>query len=234
MLLHGRELSDNEYIILLFVLNVTQDENALLSIDAVLKGMKPLQSERDVLFHIQEVLAPLGLVELRTKGNRRTQEAKRDGLIGLTWQGLAFLINYAEYYLARIRENYDEVPEKLIASLLRFIDLSAVPAADRYVSVTDNLPEFKKLEDALTVIYDAIVRDQNADELPIPNKRDVLADIEGVRAQIKSGAVRLSDLVSRIRPMVQSIAEVCKDIAVIAGAATAAYMAISNIITKLF
>jgi len=62
----------------------------------------------------------------------------------------------------------------------------------------------------------------------------VLADVEGVLAQIRGGYVRLSDLVIKLRPLVHNLAETCKDIAVVAGAATAAVWAIQQIIKSWF
>jgi hypothetical protein len=50
----------------------------------------------------------------------------------------------------------------------------------------------------------AFVRDQNANELPIPlqNKRAMIAELDGLIGQIRAGYVRLSDLTQRARPLV--------------------------------
>jgi hypothetical protein len=114
-----------------------------------------------------------------------------------------------------------------------YLELSNVPAADRYVSTADNLTGFQKLFRELEIIRDEIVRDLNKNEFPIPEKEAVLSDLDGILAQIKDGYVRLSDLTSRIRPLVRDIAEMCRDFIVIAGAASAAYIAISEVLHRL-
>lgn len=50
---------------------------------------------------------------------------------------------------------------------------------------------------------------QNANELPIPiqTKRAMAAELEGLIGQIRAGFVRISDLVSRARPLVKTIAD---------------------------
>lgn len=79
-----------------------------------------------------------------------------------------------------------------------------------------------------------IQKDMNANKLPIPNKNAVLSDLDGVLTQIKDGYVRLSDLTARVRPLVRNLAEWCKDFAIIAGAASAALLAIQSILKSLF
>ena len=52
--------------------------------------------------------------------------------------------------------------------------------------------------------------------------------------QTRAGFVRLSDLTQRARPLVKNIADTCKDVGVIAGAAYAAYEIIGKILAALF
>jgi hypothetical protein len=80
------------------------------------------------------------------------------------------------------------------------------------------------------------VRDQNANELPIPlqNKRAMIAELDGLIGQIKAGYIRLSDLTQRARPLVKSIADTCKDVAIICGSAYAAYEIIGKILGAIF
>jgi hypothetical protein len=61
---------------------------------------------------------------------------------------------------------------------------------DRYVNTSDNLPDFNKLVENLEVLKLEIIKDQNQNELPIPQKRAVIAELEGLVAQIKGGYVK--------------------------------------------
>jgi hypothetical protein len=234
MMLDRTALLDRQYILLLLVLNLSKSDDSIIEIEKILRAMKPLAGNREVLHDLEASLAEFSLVNLFTKERKKTYEVKRDGYAGLSWLGLAYLINHADYYITRIREHYSDLPEKLITSVVRYIDLSTVPAADRFLNVGDAKDEFGDLNDALQKIADEITRDANKNELPIKNKNAVLADIHSVQAQIKDGTVRLSDLVTKLRPALKNIAEVCKDIAVIAGAAAAAYAAITHILVRLF
>ena len=114
--------------------------------------------------------------------------------------------------------------------------MTRVPAADRYVSTADNQELFAELATELEKVKSELVRDQNANELPIPvqNKRAMVAELDGLIGQIRAGYVRLSDLTHRARPLVKNIAETCKDVGIIAGFAYAAYEIIGKILTALF
>jgi hypothetical protein len=109
-----------------------------------------------------------------------------------------------------------------------------VPAADRHVKTTDNLPDFKRLEESLEAIRGEIVRDYNAHQLPIGDHRAMVADLDSVLTQIRSGYVRLSDLTRKVRPVLKELAETCKDVIVIATAVTLGLAAIEAILAKLF
>jgi hypothetical protein len=157
-----------------------------------------------------------------------------DEYIGLSFAGISFLVNYAEEYLKRVDEEYGDIPERLMVTLIPYLELRSVPAADRYVSTTDNQAAFAQLTESLEAIRFEIVRDQNKNELPIKQKRGIISELDGMLAQLKGGFVKLSDLTSRIRPLMKSLAETCKDFTIIAGAAAAAYLAITQILGKLF
>jgi hypothetical protein len=148
---------------------------------------------------------------------------------------LAVLINVAPRHLDRIIANND-IPEGTLACLVPLLDVARVPAADRYVSTADNQELFAELAAQLETVKSELVRDQNKNELPISvqEKRAVAAELEGLIGQIKAGFVRLSDLTQRARPLVKNIADTCKDIGVIAGAALAAYEIIGKILALLF
>jgi hypothetical protein len=120
--------------------------------------------------------------------------------------------------------------------LVPLLDVARVPAADRYVSTADYQELFAELAIQLENVKSELVRDQNKNELPIPvqEKRALAAELEGLIGQIRAGYVRLSDLTQRARPLVKNIADTCKDIGVIAGAAYVAYEIIGKILNALF
>jgi hypothetical protein len=60
------------------------------------------------------------------------------------------------------------------------------------------------------------------------------AELDGLIGQIRAGYVRLSDLTQRARPLVKSIADTCKDVAIISGFAYAAYEVIGKILAAIF
>jgi hypothetical protein len=153
----------------------------------------------------------------------------------ITHLGVAFLVNFASVYLDRITERYGEVPTNLTATLVPYLcDLRRVPAADRFVNRADNQEAFQTLEESLELIRLEILRDQNKNELPLKDKRALIAELEGMSAQLRGGFVRISDLTSRMRPMLKNIADVCKDVTVIAVAAASAIAAIKTILAALF
>jgi hypothetical protein len=221
-----------DYVCMILLLNVTREAGYMMPYSTLVSQMTPLVEE----FELSQRLEKLGdgsLLQFSSAEDLPAYELKKDGSVGLTFRGMAFLVNYANEYIEQINKGYGDVPENLVATLVPFLELSAVPAADRYVKTTDNLPAFKELERQLKIISDEIRKDLNADELPIPNKRAVLSDIDGALSQIRDGFVRLSDITSRIRPLVKNLAEWCKDLAIIVGAATAAWLAVQNILQSL-
>jgi len=155
--------------------------------------------------------------------------------VELTKLGVAVLINAAPRMLDRVVANY-EMPEATLAALVPLLDLRQVPAADRCVSTADNQELFSSLAKELETIRNELVKDQNANELPIPvnEKRAIAAELEGLVGQIKAGYVRLSDLTHRARPIVKNIADTCKDFAVIAGAAWGAIEVVRKILAAIF
>ena len=115
------------------------------------------------------------------------------------------------------------------------LDVTRVPAADRYVSTADNQELFASLADELGTVREELIRDQNLNELPflVHENRAMAAELEGLIVKIKAGYVRLSELTQRARPLVKNIADACKDLGVIAGAAYAAYEIIGKILSAL-
>jgi len=224
-------ITEREYLCLLFILQ-NEGYEYTLAIQDVLKLLSPWISRTDGIESFN-TLHGRTLIAFFDKG-KRCWDLPLDGNVGLTAYGLAFLINYANEYVEKVNTAYNDLPDSIVATLIPFLELSAVPAADRFVRTSDNLPEFQKLEKELQTIKLELIKDKNKDELPIPDKEAVLADIDGMLAQIKDGMVRLSDLTTRIRPLVREIAEWCKDFMIIAGAAGAAYLAVQNILSKIF
>jgi hypothetical protein len=225
-------INEREYLCLLVILQENGFDYTLV-IQDVLKYITAWMSRNEAI----ESLNTLGekhLVDFVENGKRCPELLSLTGNVGITAYGLAFLINYANEYVEKINAGYSDLPDSLVASLIPFLELSSVPAADRFVRTSDNFPEFQRLEKELETIKLELIKDKNRNELPIPDKESVLADIDGVLAQIKDGMVRLSDLTTRIRPLVRDIADWCKDFMVIAGAAGAAYLAIQNILSKIF
>lgn|SRR5262249_21024128 len=224
-------ITEREYLCLLFILQ-NEGFEYTLAIQDLIKVLTPWVSRNDATESFN-TLHGRRLISFYDKG-QRSWDLPLDGNVALSSYGLAFLINYANEYVEKVNAAYRNLPDSLVASLIPLLELSSVPAADRFVSTSDNLPEFQKLERELEIIKLEITKDENKNELPIPDKKAVLADVDGMLAQIKDGMVRLSDLTTRIRPLVREIADWCKDFMVIAGAAGAAYLAIQNILSKIF
>jgi hypothetical protein len=227
------EIDEAGYICLLSILNVARTEGYSIPAKALIENMRKVVPSWAYSIETINILNDKGLAYFTDKDGDSSRELATDGYVGLSFLGIAFLINYAEAYLETINKKFGDVPENLVATLIPYLNLTTAPAADRFVSTKDNLPEFKKLELELQTIRLEIVKDENSNALPIPDKKAVLADIDAVLAQIKEGYVRISDLTSRIRPVVRNLAEWCKDITIIAGAAGAAYIAIEHILQKV-
>jgi hypothetical protein len=164
-----------------------------------------------------------------------SRDARDQDWVGLTFKGMAVLINSSDKYLDRVVSGYN-MPDGVTASLVPLLDLSKVPAADRYVSTADNQEIFAELAKELETVKAELVKDQNANELPIPvqTKRAMAAELEGLIGQVRAGYIRISDLTLRARPLVKSIADTCKDVGIIAGAAYAAYELIGKILGAIF
>jgi hypothetical protein len=164
-----------------------------------------------------------------------SRDVKDQDFVGLTFKGMAVLINSSNKYLDRVVTNFN-VPDGVTASLVPLLDISRVPAADRYVSTADNQEAFGALANKLEIVRNELVKDQNANELPIPvqTKRAMAAELEGLVGQIRAGFIRISDLTLRARPLVKGIADTCKDLGIIGGAAYAAYEIIGKILGAIF
>lgn len=237
MFVDKEQVKTPDFILLMFLLNTTKAVRWGLQLKYVRLEFSKIISRKQFETSLENV-DETGLIYFfdpeKPGSTLSIHEAHDNACVGLTFLGVSFLVNYAEEYLNRVYEDYGELPENLTASLLPYLELRSVPAADRYVSTADNHREFRTLSESLETIRLEILKDQNRNQLPIRHKRAVIAELDGMLAQVKGGFVRLSDLTSKIRPMVKSLAETCKDITVIAGAAAAAYMAISQILAKLF
>jgi hypothetical protein len=164
-----------------------------------------------------------------------SRDASDQDFVSLTFKGMAVLINSSNKYLDRVVTNFN-VPDGVTASLVPLLDISRVPAADRYVSTADNQEAFGALANKLEIVRNELVKDQNANELPIPvqTKRAMAAELEGLVGQIRAGFIRISDLTLRARPLVKGIADTCKDLGIIGGAAYAAYEIIGKILGAIF
>jgi hypothetical protein len=227
-----KEIDDKRYILMMLSLQSSEDEEPmpvaqLLSFAAEILGA---DIERDDLLSIYY----LRLIHLTPQGEGYANGAD-DELVNISHVGLAALINGAPLFLDRITTNYD-VPEGTLASLVPLLDVSRVPAADRYVSTADNQELFAELVEQLENVKSKLVRDQNKNDLPIlvQEKRAIAAELDGLVGQIKAGYIRLSDLTQRAGPLVKNIADTCKDVGIIAGFAYAAYEVIGKILAGLF
>lgn len=138
-------VAPSDYVCMMFLLNITQQAGYSAKVNTVLDSLKHLMSRTEAVSCLSE-LGEKNLVQFIDADDKPIYEFKTDGAAGLTFAGMAFLVNYANEYIEEINKQYGDLPEKLVATLVPFLDLSAVPAADRYVKTTDNLPEFKELE----------------------------------------------------------------------------------------
>jgi len=232
MFVDKADIDSTAYLVLLYVLTATESAGYAVRSEDALTHLKTMADSREIAL-AADALAARGLIQLIGADEKSAWTFEETQSIALTYSGLAFLVNYANEYVEAVKNDFPDIPDGFIASLVPLLELSRVPAADRYVRTTDNLPEFQRLIRELETIRDEIARDENKNELPIPEKRAVVADLDGMIAQLKKGYVKVSDLTTRIGPLVHSVAEFCKDVAIIAGACSAAYLAISAIIKGL-
>ncbi len=233
MFVDKHDIADFHYITLLLLFNTLRAEGYVAATEKLIEQLAGLEPQHTVLLRLDE-LALHGLIRFTDRKGDDAVELVRDGYTALTWLGVAFLINHANDYVKSIQRKYRDIPENLIATLVPYLKLQEVPAADRYVNVKDNQPDFQQLISELEIVRDEIARDENKNEYPIKEKRAVVAELDGVLAQLKRGYIRLSTLTTNLRPLLHDIAEVCKDVAVIAGAAGGALWAIRSILAKLF
>jgi hypothetical protein len=228
VLIDPQNVDEVDFVVLLFVLNgERRTYREAISAALIFRELKLFDVDLERL----ERLRDLDLVS----SAQWREPAHSETTFQITHLGLAFLIHFASEYLDRIAERYGEVPDNLTATLVPYLgDLRRVPAADRFVSRTDNRQAFNTLEESLEQIRLEILKDQNKNELPLKDKRALVAELEGMSAQLRGGFVRISDLTSRIRPMLKNIADVCKDVTVIAVAVGSAIAAIETILKALF
>ena len=230
-------LSEQTYVTLMFVLNASEDE-ARLGI-AVETLRKSLETSCSITLRGDDLtsLAYQGLINLWEADGKPTysQDIRDQDMVGLSFKGMAVLINSAHIYLDRVVTAYN-VPDGVTASLVPLLDISKVPAADRYVSTADNQETFGALADELEVVRNELVKDQNSNDLPfsVQTKRAMAAELDGLIGQIRAGYLRISDLTLRARPLVKSIADTCKDLGIIGAAAYAAYEIIGKILHAIF
>jgi hypothetical protein len=227
-----KEIDERRYLLLMFALQASE---AIEFINvARFRGIaseslgEDIDPEELVALHFMRIIRLV-------PSSHKHPEGAGDEFVEITNQGLAVLINAAPKYLDQVITSFD-VPESTVAALVPLLDVTRVPAADRYVSTADNQELFAQLATELESVKLELVRDQNANVLPIPvqNKRAMVAELDGLIGQIRAGYVRLSDLTQRARPLVKSIADTCKDVAIISGFAYAAYEIIGKILTAVF
>lgn len=242
MLIDKKEIDEVDYLCLLYILNAggsVEFEGKNPPAGAVVRAISAID-KKAFITRLGYSLRQVGRLEqlwekgLISREGAHYTDFTDSNRVGVSLSGVAFLVNYAAEYLDRISATYGEVPENLTASLIPYLELNRVPKADRYIRTAEAPEHFQELQRQLDIIYDELLRDENKNELPLLEKRALRSDIEGLQAQIKSGYVRLSDLTTRLRPMVHNIAELCKDFVVIAGAASAAALAIKHILTAIF
>jgi hypothetical protein len=234
MFVDADSIDETQYLLLMLVLNLSAVGRQEITLHSLLKELQTIVPE-DEANEALDKAEQASLIGITTEeGRRRVYERQPSDHVHLSFSGMAVLINFPNRFLAGISERFGEIPENLTATLIPYLNLERVPAADRYVSTTDNQSEFKRLSENLETIKLEIIKDQNSNELPIKQKRAVIAELGGLVAQIRGGFVKLSDLTNRARPLLRGIADVCKDITVIAVAASAALAAIHNILQTLF
>jgi hypothetical protein len=230
------DLDELRYLILMFALEASEQPTytTVKTFRQEIAASVGVNIQRDDLLSLYH----LDLIKLWNQNDQElpTQlNATDDGLIELSLKGMAVLVNASNKYLDVVVTRYD-VPDGVTATLIPHLDITRVPAADRYVSTADNQELFSELAGELENIKNELVRDQNAGELPIPaqTKRAMAVELEGLVGQIRAGFVRISDLTTRARPLLKSIADTCKDIGVIGGMAYAAYEVIGKLLGAIF
>jgi DNA-binding transcriptional ArsR family regulator len=234
MFVDVEDVDEAQYLALMYILNAANRSVWLASLDQMWVELDRVMSPNETDLALSR-LWDAGLISIEKDGEsvEYRRDLKEAGIF-LDYSGFALLLNYPNEFLQKIIDRFGEVPEHLTASLIPFLNLAKVPSIDRYVSTVDAQPQFEALAENLEILKQEIVKDLNLNELPIKQKRAVVAELDGLMAQIRGGFVKLSDLTGRARPLLKEIAEVCKDVTVIAVAATAAMAAIKSILATLF
>jgi hypothetical protein len=185
------KLTEKQYLILMFVLNETEGgrrsglpigtlKKAIISAIAV----KTDQEELDSLWY-------QGLVSIWSDDEFIQRDATEEDIIGLTFTGMAVLLNSADRFLDRVVSTYS-IPDGVTAALVPLLDTSKVPAADRYVSTADNQEVFQDLSNELEIVKNELVKDQNANELPIYAERKTYTS-EEVCKTLKVASLSVAD-----------------------------------------
>jgi len=118
--------------------------------------------------------------------------------VRITLEGMHFvLVNHA--LIAERLERFRRCPELLktsVAEMGSFMGLDAlssseidIPAADRFVRVSDNRPAFEEVVRALDEVKAEFARDHNKHQIPLEAKQQAESEIDGLLTQIKKGFV---------------------------------------------
>jgi hypothetical protein len=147
-----KEIDDKRYLLLMLALQSSGAGVRVAQFLIFASKLLGTELERDDLLSMYY----LHLIDLIPKGEGYARAAD-DEIVDISHVGLAALINGAPIYLDRITTNCD-VPEGTLASLVPLLDVSRVPAADRYVSTADNQELFGELVVQLENVKSELIR----------------------------------------------------------------------------
>lgn len=168
-------------------------------------------------------LSSLGYVEIWPTGDR----------VRITLEGIHFVLTNHEFIAARL-ERSRRCPKLLkmsvreISSYLGFgisDDDIEIPAAGRFVKVSDNQDAFDNVIKSLDHVKAEFAKDHNKNQMPTELKKQAEAEIDGFLAQIRKGFVNKVGARSLVATL-KSIEQVALRVAI---AATAVGIAIAAI-----
>src|SRR4051812_5800645 len=121
-------INELHYLIMLQVFNGAQGGEYVVESNLLKSELVKIANAREVETALDQLLE-LSLLAFRSKDSIANAKPEDASFYALTWLGVAFLVNHANEYVLRIQKKFKDIPEKLIASLVPYLNLRVVPAA---------------------------------------------------------------------------------------------------------
>jgi hypothetical protein len=115
----------------MYVLNETKSVGFGMRVQILLEELQHVLKDEEIDRTMNRLFSG-GLLNLVYEGEaRREFDRKRgDDLVLLEFAGMAVLLNYPNRFLTKISQRYGDLPEKLTTTLVPYLNLQRVPAAN--------------------------------------------------------------------------------------------------------